>query len=852
MPGASTFLPLLLLSGVCSVVTQDAGTRADNVFLVAFFPESVENPIYGLKNHLFLASRDPGSCAISYDDGRRKTSTVQLPGNDVVPFDVSGMTGVPHGAAVINKGILVNCTTPISAYAYTYGHSYGSCDAYTSLPITSEFTDYTVPSVRNNAVLGIVALQDETRVTVALNSTCNYSLNGTTFTSGDTISTDLESLDVLSLSEAGLDGDNSRTCDLGGTRVTSSAPVALYSGATMLKLLYDGGHAMAQVPPTKLWSQHFVVPSLKGKAVGHELRVTADSDGTRVMFTVPGQARQSSVDLDAGEYVDMKFGKDDNVIINSSNPIQVMQFMEHYFKSFEMAIPGTDAFKNNFIATTVDRNGANYNSFVNVVTRQVCKNDIVVEGSKPYTLSWTDLGTSGFTVGSVSVSPGTILARSSGDNCSFSLHVYGYGTPFGESYGYNAGYIWDTPIHPTTTATETTTALITPQPMASTLSTPVPTPPTPSTTTATSTVTALKTSPTNRLSAATETTSALITPQPMASTLSTPFPTPPTPSTTTATTTVAALKTSATETTTVFLTPQPMASTLSTPIPTPPTPSTTTATTTVTALKTSPTNSLSAGELLNQAVTFTCRPGGWMIDVDLDKMKALVPDIDPNMVFMSNNMCRGDYNSEHSLLTFNYTYKDCNTDVKETANNIIYKNFLFYPEMTSTSNVIDSIIWQYDLECNMKRDEVDHLEYNPHVAINIHSHGNNDVHGHEAKIAFYNDSNFQNEIKGKPLSTKLGAEIFVKVTSPAHEANVMVVKDCYAIAADNSTVKYPLMEDRCVKDPHAAILDSTRHEFRFSFKTVEFLGDNADVDVSCDVHFCSDGDNSIDCQQKCH
>ncbi|XP_046575588.1 uncharacterized protein LOC124283638 [Haliotis rubra] len=215
MAALMNILKLVCILCSCNLLCEALNDTKGRTFSLAFFPEFIYAPTNALRNILYFSSSLVGVCTVNYNDGTRRQTSVNVVANDLVKLELSDATQLPVGTRIDPKAIYVNCTTEIALYGHNkYHESVQTSDTFTVLSDDMLSTNYVVASVEKNANLGVVATQDNTKVFVTLNATCQYVFNGVRYSDGDIVNVTLGYGDVFQIGLASY--ASSDTCDLGG------------------------------------------------------------------------------------------------------------------------------------------------------------------------------------------------------------------------------------------------------------------------------------------------------------------------------------------------------------------------------------------------------------------------------------------------------------------------------------------------------------------------------------------------------------------------------------------------------------------------------------------------------------
>ncbi len=106
----------------------------------------------------------------------------------------------------------------------------------------------------------------------------NY--NSVTYEGGDTLTVFLNSYETVQIQDA-------YTADLTGTRVTSTKPVAVFSGNLKTIVTGDGtveDNLVEQIPPTRTWGTAYAVVPIPNAQGGTSIEIISRDPDTIVYF----------------------------------------------------------------------------------------------------------------------------------------------------------------------------------------------------------------------------------------------------------------------------------------------------------------------------------------------------------------------------------------------------------------------------------------------------------------------------------------------------------------------------------------------------------------------------------------
>lgn len=427
-------------------------------FGLAFFASFKKSPDHALLNYVVIQSEKGGECTVEYQPMDRVYHKIvhheRITVGGVIRVGLPESTELYLRSEISPKGVSVSCTEDV--LVYTLDRHYGDANVVHAVPQKSLSHDYYVPGVPNNAILGVVAMEDNTQVTVKLKTKCKYHYNNKDYSGSDVISVTLSRMEVFALSMGHVDFFGDEGCDLGGTHVTANHNFALYSGGSCTffgddrSSIADGcDKILIQVPPPEMWGKDFLVPDLAGDDKGYQMRVLASVGNTDVTLSVYDGGTPTTIHrtLSAGEFFNQSAKDNSTLVVHSSQPVLVVQFLtydpmallvrpvEHY--------PGITKFGSRYVFVTMEKtigmkNYENYENYITLVTSSAHTKDVRLD-EKPLTgVQWQKVPQLGYSVARMPVAYGSHMVDSVASSSPCAIQVYGYSREEGEAYGYTA------------------------------------------------------------------------------------------------------------------------------------------------------------------------------------------------------------------------------------------------------------------------------------------------------------------------------------------------------------------------------------------------------------------------------
>ncbi len=367
------------------------------------------------------------------------TGTVAVPGISfsqafsVTPGAITTVVVPPAAESTTSgvidkKGIHVTALQPVTVYGLN--EIPFTTDAYLGLPAPLLGKDYIVlgfngiPGYAAYSEFQVVGSTDGTEVTITPTASAAGHAAGVPFT-----------ITLNQLQTYELQATNGAD-DLSGTLITSTAPVALFAGATCTYIPNDHysacDHVVEQMPGTATWGTNFLTVPLATRTGGDTFRVIALNAGT----TVKVDGSLVATLAKAGIYQAVLSHA--NHTIDTSGPALVAQYSNSTSYDnvtsdpFEMLISPTKQFQTSYTVTTPSTNPTAYTNYINVAAKASTASSCRVDGN-PIT-TFAPIGSSGYKGAEVPVSIGTHNL-----SCTDPFGVYVYGFASYDSYGYPGG-----------------------------------------------------------------------------------------------------------------------------------------------------------------------------------------------------------------------------------------------------------------------------------------------------------------------------------------------------------------------------------------------------------------------------
>ena len=164
--------------------------------------------------------------------------------------------------------------------------------------------------------------------------------------------------------------------NLTGTKITSTRPIAVYSGAGWAWVLNTvAEHVVTQLLPTQLWQTVYIIPPLQGHKY-YLMRVLAKETGTTVNHYI--NERQITKTLNEGEVFEIKINNSSMVVI-ADKPVSVLQVA--ISNPAMILIPATNQYRDRYIASKPSPNDVEFTEYVSLIIETAQKDGLRWSGS---------------------------------------------------------------------------------------------------------------------------------------------------------------------------------------------------------------------------------------------------------------------------------------------------------------------------------------------------------------------------------------------------------------------------------------------------------------------------------------
>lgn len=350
-------------------------------------------------------------------DGFAETVTIGEDGSVAVEIPQSLAMS---GTAINGQGLKIAADGEITAYLSN--REFQTTDLSVIFEESSLGRSYVLASAGDFGTDGgqfsAQAIEDGTELTFTLPDGQSASV---TLNAGESFK--FSTTDFLGNDALGLTVDTS--FDLTGTTVTSSQPVAVFSGHSCTTV--GAGfcdHIVEQMPAIEFLEQNYVVGEMfSSEGLGNNLiRVIASEDETEVR--VDGELVAT---LGRGEFHEFTLSEPARSI-QTSEPALVAQYLQGATTAGEgdpalSFVPGTATWLSSYIVATPSGSEALEQNLVNIVIPTAAVASFQINGANVDPASFTAIDGTDFSVANLPIEPGIVRAEASE---TFQLSIFGY------------------------------------------------------------------------------------------------------------------------------------------------------------------------------------------------------------------------------------------------------------------------------------------------------------------------------------------------------------------------------------------------------------------------------------------
>ena len=322
-----------------------------------------------MRNHLgshklvlFLTS----SKALTYKvevPGQGEMMTGALQANELKSVQLPHTIALTSG--IEEKGILVTSSEDMTVCGLNQISD--TTDAFLALPTSIQGHEYVISSYillqeGFSSILAIVAIRDDTTLTIQLSSTASDGKKN--YDQGEKTSYILNRLQTLQLN-----GN-----DLTGTLIYSDQPVSVFGGHVCANVpagVTTCDHLAEQIPPVTTLGTKFATSPLALRTGGDLFRLVAARDGTSVK--VNGMVKTT---LSSGQFYEIDVPSTTFAFIETDKPILLVQFCKGYSADrvtsdpFMVMIPPIQQYRHQYIISTPPASPVPFTNYLNLIIKK--------------------------------------------------------------------------------------------------------------------------------------------------------------------------------------------------------------------------------------------------------------------------------------------------------------------------------------------------------------------------------------------------------------------------------------------------------------------------------------------------
>ena len=349
--------------------------------------------LFSGNNILYISSFENGTVRVhvpSLTNFPEKSYALSAGGLTIVQLSGNTRTNGTSGLKK-KKGIRITADKPMSVQGLA--NATQKVEGFLGLPVDALGMFYIAAAYHPviNAVIQVVATEDNTTVTITLRTNGKVQYQDKWYGDGQVISETLNDLDVFQVL-----ADQ----DLTGTIIRSTKPVAVFTGDDCTMVPENKppcNHLVEQIPPVFLWGKVFVTNPTPNSPGGDEFHIIA-SQNTEVKVD-----SQYKVTLDQGEKYKIDVSWNKSSVISTTQPSLVMQYSKAGKSPSMNLVPPMQSFTNDYtVYVPQDDQGNTFDCYVNVVIDTASRSGLRVKGAGSIVKNWTTiLGSGGFSRASI-------------------------------------------------------------------------------------------------------------------------------------------------------------------------------------------------------------------------------------------------------------------------------------------------------------------------------------------------------------------------------------------------------------------------------------------------------------------
>ncbi|XP_053460288.1 IgGFc-binding protein isoform X1 [Nycticebus coucang] len=300
--------------GLGQEASEDVRNPEGEEFLAAFLQNY--RPGYGSPTlYLFITSQSESPASVSIlslaDDTIHKVTVI--PGVSVM-VSISSKAEM-SGSDIFHCAVIIRSDRNISVQALNA--KLQSAELTLLRPVHTLGTEYfvfTPPGTSSGNVKEFAVVAGAAGALVSIKLKGSVTFQGDVYPAGSVLSMNLQPYDVAQVQS---------TVDLSGSKVTTTSPVAVFSGHSCAQKHTNCNYVVEQLPPTSAWGTRYVVPSLSFQA-RYDLVYVVASQATKVTYNHGGTP--GSRGLQMGDVLEFEIRPSRPLYLSANVGIQVLLF----------------------------------------------------------------------------------------------------------------------------------------------------------------------------------------------------------------------------------------------------------------------------------------------------------------------------------------------------------------------------------------------------------------------------------------------------------------------------------------------------------------------------------------------
>nr|XP_033782496.1 IgGFc-binding protein-like [Geotrypetes seraphini] len=372
---------------------------------------------------------------VSHDQPASVTVTMPLSSyNETVLLDRNSSTRLYFGSEFMlfgqqieSKVVTVNSDANISVFAFNIKQETTDALAcFSDKELGTEYYIFTTGAGSANQFA--VANGREEEVQVAITMSGSLAFNGVEYNSKQTFDFTLGSLQVIQFQSSS---------DLTGTRVSSSTPVAVFSGNQCFTGKIGAcDFVVEQLVPVNNWGTNFVIFPLITDESSQIIDIISSRPNTLVDVVNNGGTTQYHLDQGSHISLDVTSG----LLVNASEPIMISYLFQggrnslvNSFDPFLTTVPPNSFFRRYYKFVTHE----SYYNYILIVSQSSSPTDFYLDHQPLSQYTWSSQSFEGFYGWKVELGKMNMEHEISHSSLAFGLYVYGIEIEI--SYGYSLG-----------------------------------------------------------------------------------------------------------------------------------------------------------------------------------------------------------------------------------------------------------------------------------------------------------------------------------------------------------------------------------------------------------------------------